>query len=199
MNARRENRERRERALLEAAVAAIAELGLSGVRISDIAERAGMTAGHLNYYFPSKSVLLQRAIEMSEGELVRDARESLSALADPLARLRALCDVSLADAVGDPGWLLWFQVWAESALHPELAEAHHELDASWRELLRQVIADGVAAGVFRVPDVDGATAVIAAMLDGLSIQLAVGAPGYTRDRIRSLAESAALGLLRPAP
>lgn len=195
MSARQENREKRERALLDAAVAAIAELGLSAVRISDIAERAGMTVGHLSYYFPSKATLLQRAIEMSEGELVREAREALTSLADPVSRLRALFDLSLADRVGDPGWLLWFQVWAESARYPDVAAAHHDLDAEWRELLRAVISDGLSQGVFHVENVEDVVAALAGMLDGLSIQLAVGAPGYTPERIRGLAESSALWML----
>ncbi|PIJ55811.1 hypothetical protein BMH30_00215, partial [Leucobacter sp. OLES1] len=96
MGARETNRESRERALLEAAIESFAELGFSEVRLSDIAKRAGMTAGHLSYYFPSKSELLRRAIEMSEGRLIEDARAALERLERPEDRLRTLIDLSLA-------------------------------------------------------------------------------------------------------
>ncbi|MFF8895642.1 TetR/AcrR family transcriptional regulator [Brevibacterium casei] len=195
MGAREENRERREQTLIDAAISAIAELGLSSVRVSDIAERAGMTTGHVSYYFPQKSELLRRAIETSERTLVDDAQAAMLELSDPVKKLDVLIDLSLADRQSDPGWLLWFQVWAEAALDPSIAESHHLLDGRWRELLRQVVAEGTAAGIFASDDVDADTAAIAAMLDGLSIQLTVGAPGYSADQIRRVATSAARTLL----
>ncbi len=195
VGAREANRESRERALLEAAIEAFAELGFSEVRLSDIAKRAGMTAGHLSYYFPSKSELLRRAIEMSEGRLIEDARAALARLERPEDRLRTLIDLSLADRVRDPGWLLWFQVWAGAALHPEITESHHALDGEWRALLRQVIDEGIAAGRFRAEDPDATAAAIAGMLDGLSIQLVLEAPGYGPERIRAIADAAVAALL----
>lgn len=195
VGARETKRESRERALLEAAIESFAELGFSEVRLSDIAERAGMTAGHLSYYFPSKSELLRRAIELSERQLIEEARAALERLERPEDRLRTLIDLSLADRVRDPGWLLWFQVWAGAALHPEITESHHALDGEWRALLRRVIDEGIAEGAFRAEDPAATAAAIASMLDGLSIQLVLEAPEYSSERIRAIADSAITTLL----
>jgi AcrR family transcriptional regulator len=45
--------ERRE-ALVRAAIDVIAERGLGGTRVADIAERAGISPGHVLYYFDGK-------------------------------------------------------------------------------------------------------------------------------------------------
>lgn len=195
MGAREENRERREQTLIDAAVSAIAELGLSSVRMSDIAERAGMTTGHVSYYFPLKSDLLRKAIESSERGLIDDAQAAVDELSDPLSKLEALIDLSSADGPGDPGWLLWFQVWAEAALDKTIAESHHLLDGEWRALLRTVIDEGARSGAFDVADVTTTATAIAGMLDGLSIQLAMGAPDYSAEEIRRIAATISRQLL----
>ena len=69
MTARRTKGKEREELIVEAATQAIVERGLANVRIADIAERAGMTPGHVTYYFPSKIDLLMRAISASEEAL----------------------------------------------------------------------------------------------------------------------------------
>jgi AcrR family transcriptional regulator len=47
MAQRREKGKSREALVVGAAARAIAELGLENVRLTDVAERAGMTAGHV--------------------------------------------------------------------------------------------------------------------------------------------------------
>ncbi|MFE2655911.1 TetR/AcrR family transcriptional regulator [Brevibacterium sp. NPDC059310] len=172
-------------------------MGLSAVRVSDIADRAGMTTGHVSYYFPLKSDLLRRAIEMSERALIDEAQAEMAQLDGAMEKLETLIDLSLADSPGDTGWLLWFQVWAEAGLDKSIADAHHSLDREWRTLLRSVIADGIANGSFTVDDADTAATALAGMLDGLSIQLALDAPDYSADRIRRVAVTAARSLLNP--
>lgn len=66
MTERRAKGKAREELVVGAAAQVIAERGLANVRVSDVAERAGMSPGHVTYYFPSKTVLLMRAIRHSE-------------------------------------------------------------------------------------------------------------------------------------
>jgi AcrR family transcriptional regulator len=62
------NPERRAR-VLEAAAAALLERGFAETRIADIAERAGMSPGHVMYYFESKERLLLEALRFKEEAL----------------------------------------------------------------------------------------------------------------------------------
>lgn len=197
MGSREQNRIEREKRVIAAASAAIDDLGFSAVRIADIAERAGMTAGHVTYYFPAKSELLMLAIRSSEEELIRQASSSIAELDDAWQRLDLLIDLSTAREVHDPGWALWFEVWAEAMDNPEIAAAHNELDEQWRKLLSEVIESGMDAGTFRKSPLADTVLLISTALDGLSIQLTVGAPGFSAERLRGLANELCSILLTP--
>ena len=69
MTKRREKSKAREELVVDAAAQAIAERGFANVRVSDVADLAGMSPGHVTYYFPAKTDLLMRAIRQSEEAL----------------------------------------------------------------------------------------------------------------------------------
>ncbi|WP_025156457.1 TetR/AcrR family transcriptional regulator [Leifsonia aquatica] len=186
---------RREEAVLAAAAQAIAELGYANVRVSDIAERAQMTPGHVTYYFPSKNDLLLLAIRRSEEELIEQSRERLSAIADPWQRLRRLIELSAADGVQDEGWALWLQVWGSGMADDTVSSEHQQLDERWFRILIEVIEYGSERGAFRVADIDDAAEIVSAMIDGLSIQVTVGSPRVDRDRALRLCELGAARVL----
>ncbi|RZU65358.1 TetR family transcriptional regulator [Microterricola gilva] len=195
MTGRRAKGKEREELVVDAAAKAIADLGLANVRVSDIAERAGMTPGHVTYYFPSKTELLMLAIRQSEEALVEQVEAELGGIDDPWARLERLIDLSASDGRGDTGWILWFQVWSDAATNDTVAEVHNELDERWRQILIDVIAYGGERGVFAYTDLDDAAQLISATIDGLSIQLTVGAPKLARARMLDLCMQASAAFL----
>jgi BetI-type transcriptional repressor, C-terminal len=80
-------------------------------------------------------------------------------------------------------------------------------DQDWQErrfqfLLAVVIGEGQASGEFD-PSLDATDAAIrlSALIDGLAIHVAIGAPGIDRDTMRRIATSEAASLLgfEPAP
>jgi len=185
----------REELVVQAAARAIAERGLANVRVADVAQIAGMTPGHVTYYFPSKVDLLMRAIRDSEQALAADVAKALSRIRDPWKRLDRLVELSAASGPRDPGWMLWFQVWLESALDPEVALVHDELDARWRSILTGVIRYGCARGAFQVEDADETALLLSALLDGLSTGLTVGSSSLTRaDLLRIFSKAARVHL-----
>jgi AcrR family transcriptional regulator len=197
LTTRRTKGRSREEQVLDAAVTAIAELGLAQVRMSDVAQRAGMTTGHVTYYFPSKNDLLMRAIRRSEAVLTEQAATELDGIDDPWQRLDRLLHLSAAQEPGDPGWVLWFHVWATAAADPEVARGHDELDGAWRAILVDVIEYGRGRGDFATDDADAAALQLSALLDGLSIQLALGSAAVTRERLLQLVRHTAELLLTP--
>jgi AcrR family transcriptional regulator len=70
-----ERRQDSERALLDAAVAAIAERGITGASLSVIGERAGTSRGLPTHHFGSKDVLVARVAARAQ-DRVRAATES---------------------------------------------------------------------------------------------------------------------------
>jgi AcrR family transcriptional regulator len=197
LTTRRTKGRSREEKVLDAAAEAIAALGLAQVRMSDVAERAGMTTGHVTYYFPSKNDLLMRAIRRSEAVLTEQAATELAGIDDPWQRLDRLVQLSAAQGAGDPGWVLWFHVWATAAADPEVARVHDELDGAWRAILVDVIEYGCGRGDFVTDDADAAALQLSAVVDGLSTQLALGSTAVTRARLLQLARHTAELLLAP--
>lgn len=176
----------RRQLVIDAAAEAISELGLANVRVVDIAERAGMTTGHVTYYFPAKTDLLMLAIRRSEESLIAQAEVELEGIDDAWARLVRLVELSASGGRGDAGWILWFQLWSDAATDDAVAAVHNELDDRWRQILRGVLARGREAGAFRFDDLDDVSQLISAAIDGLSIQLTVGAPDFDRERMLAL-------------
>jgi AcrR family transcriptional regulator len=102
----------RHEAIVAAAGALAAEAGINAVQIAPVAERAGIAAGTVYRYFPSKTDLVAALVQaMSERELgaMRGAADAapgpLSALAAAITTLaaRALSERKLAFAlIGEP-------------------------------------------------------------------------------------------------
>ncbi|HET7928729.1 MAG TPA: helix-turn-helix domain-containing protein, partial [Actinomycetota bacterium] len=88
MARRREERQKRREAVLQAALDVIVDRGLANTRMSDIAERAGMSAGHILYYFESKDDLLMELLRWSEDLLFKQAAEEFERLPSWDERLR---------------------------------------------------------------------------------------------------------------
>ena len=198
MTARRAKGKEREALVVEAAAQAIAERGLANVRMSDVAAIAGMSVGHVSYYFPSKIELLMRAITANEDRHWTAVEATLVRIRDPWKRLDKLLDTAAASGPHDPGWVLWFQLWLESALDADVARGHDELDARWRGILTDVIRYGVAEDVFVSSNPDQDALLLSSIVDGLSIQVTLESPVITRAKMMKLLKASARAQLTPA-
>ena len=96
---------------MEAALGVIADRGLAATRISDIAERAGMSPGHVMYYFRSKDLVLMEALRFVEDRMHEEVGAELAAIAPGPKRLRRLLELNMPDGPADPGWALWLEAW----------------------------------------------------------------------------------------
>ncbi|HVZ53376.1 MAG TPA: helix-turn-helix domain-containing protein [Pseudolabrys sp.] len=177
----------RERAIVDAAARLAAEGGMAAVQIAGVASRAGIAAGTIYRYFPSKNDLIATLItEVGNRELAAmvtaaDAAPGpLSALAGGIATFaaRALAERRLAWAViGEP---------------VDAAVDRLRLD------LRQSLADelerriGIAATRGLLPEQDGrvaAPAIVGALMEGLLGPLAPshdGDGGAAREAVQAV-------------
>ena len=177
--------------MLAAASTLIAERGFSDTRIADVAKRVGASPALVIYYFGTKDSLLTEALRWSERSFSAAAEEMLKSTEKLRDRLEVLLDWNLVadkqpDVAGD--WGLWFDLWAQAFRHPEVKKDRIELDQRWRDTIAQVVRDGQAAGeIGRSVDADAFAITFSALLDGLSIQVALDDPVVDAGRAFSIA------------
>jgi AcrR family transcriptional regulator len=196
--ARRIEAERRER-VLDAALDVIAERGLAATRIVDISERAGMSAGHVLYYFGSKDRVLVETLRHIEDRMHRDARVELAAIAAGPDRISRLLELNLPDGLADPGWTLWLESWTLAPHDGAVRDLVAELERAWIALLDEVVRDGVEAGSFVCPDIDAAVARLYATINGLAVQVVTGVADLTPARALEICMEVAASELGFAP
>jgi len=154
------------RRLLIAAVEAFAARGYHGTSTRDIADRAGLSPAGVYVHFASKEDLFYRITLIGHRQTLRNALLALEALdpgAGPAERLHAVIEAQTT-------WQARHHTTArvvEYDLPALSAEHYQEVSALRRRIaavVRGVLADGVKAGVFDVPDVDGTTLALLSMV-----------------------------------
>ncbi|MFD9910464.1 TetR/AcrR family transcriptional regulator [Streptomyces sp. NPDC059063] len=170
--------------VLAAAMAMIAEHGLEQLTMAALGREVGMSSGHLLYYFGSKDELLLRTLEWSEGRLGAERRQLLAQDAPARERLDAYVGLYVPDGHRDPHWTLWLEVWNRS-LNADAGgrERQAAIEGAWHRDLVGLLAEGISHGEFGAVDPDRAATRLRALLDGLSIHLAIGLRGTDRDQV----------------
>lgn len=169
----------------------IAERGVSGTRIADVAARVGASSAAVLYWFGSKDRLLAEALTFEEERFYEALGDVLAAEPSPTERLRALIE----SAAGGSDWPLWMELWTRSLRDAELGEARTRLDDRWRGEIAKAVREGQEAGEFGGADPDAVAATLASLLDGLAVQVTLGDPGIDEQRMRELSIHAAELLL----
>jgi AcrR family transcriptional regulator len=196
----------RHQEILDAAARVITERGLAETRISDIAEQAGVSPGLILYYFDSKDRLLAEALTYANDQFYLRTSRDIRRIASAKEQLRRLIDLSVPGYLPEYGrldeWALWIEVWVRALRDVEMAKDREVLDQRWRAQIAEIIRVGQASGEFVEGDADALALPIAALIDGLAIQVIMNDSTVTTERMhRSCMEVAShvLGfILEPA-
>lgn len=177
--------ERRDR-ILRATIAVVRERGFAGTRVTDIALAAGTSQGLVLYHFGSLAGALAASLTLLEDEFYEELERNLSEVVGPVPRLWHIAELGAGygPAVGD--WRLWLELWVRAIRDEDARTARESLDSRWRGALRQVVDEGLAAGVFAASDPKASVLRLAALMDGLAIQLALDEPGMTTGKFTEL-------------
>ncbi len=171
--------------ILAAAATVIRERGLENVRVTDVAEAAGTSAPAVLYWFASKAELLKEALTSAEERFYDELACDLDGIESARERLVHIVESGSGD--GDYDAALWMELWAKALRDPELAATRAELDGRWRTAIAGVVREGQQSGEFGPADADEFAVLLAALLDGLSVQLALDDAEVTSGRVRELA------------
>jgi len=183
----------------EAAIDAVAELGGDRVRMADIAARAGMSTGHILYFFGRKETLLLEALRWSEQDLIERLRASLSGLRSPRRKLARFVEFYLPTGTADPRWILWTQVFAHPPEDEASRQALDSFDQAWEAELAEIVRDGIARQTFAPADVEQFVLRSRLLMDGLSVDVLMGSLRLPRQRAIAFALQAMDRDLRPEP
>ena len=166
----------------------VRERGFAQTRMSDVAHRLGISPPLVVYHFGSKDALLAEAFayasrnEMVDLDAISDATDA------PLDRLDALLVSGLGPSTR-ASWALWIDSWGEALRSPVLRKTWRQLDDRWRAVLEEVVDQGMKAGVFVTDDAAEMAAVLAAMIDGFGVQVALSSSrrAVSLDQARTVA------------
>ncbi len=196
--------QRREQ-MLRAALEVIAERGYPETRITDVAAQAGTSAALVIYYFKTRDQLLTEAIRFSEDVWYEAGKQRMAKIPTAAGRLEEIVAMTCLPE-SDPdlsgSWLLWLDLWAQSARNPGVAAIRQKFDERWRETIRDLVRTGQDAGEFGSVDADDFAVTLSALLDGLAVPIALEDPEVTPARAFELTMRFAAGQLdfewRPA-
>ncbi len=189
--ARRTQEQRRaetERRVLDAAMALIARSGSRAVTLAEVGEAAGYSRGIVYHHFGSRERLLEAVLDEAQRFDV-PAYEG-----DGLDHLVRIVEAYLRNVVRrTPAARAFLQLWGEAiAADPALAPLFARRDADFRQLLADVVRQGVADGSVRSDANPAAAAVlVVALVRGTGLQLIAqppvrGVPALIREATRSV-------------
>ena len=182
-------RQRRQQ-ILEAAALVIADRGLCETRVADIGTRAGVSAALVLYYFGSKDRLLTEALTFAEDRFYLETFHELARLERAVDRLVRLIDLAFppqgSSSVTLSDWVLWMELWSRALRDPEVARKREALDRRWRDTIADVVREGQLSGEFEEVEARDFALRLAALIDGLAIQVVLGDPACPPDRVREM-------------
>ena len=178
--------------ILAAAAEVIVERGVAGTRIADVAERCGVSPPAVLYWFDSREQLLAEALTADDERFYEELEERVDGAATPGERMVALIETATE---GADDFALWMELWTWALRDAGLRAARERFDARWRAAIEAIVADGIAAGEFSAADPPQAALAIAALIDGLSAQAALGDPEVSIPRLTETVLASAERLL----
>jgi TetR/AcrR family fatty acid metabolism transcriptional regulator len=125
-----------------------ARRGFFSAQVADVAREAGIAAGTVYLYFKSKDDLLVSIFERTMREAIDEGRAALASLDDPEARLRRIARLHLERLGRDRDTAVVLQVELRQSTKFMARFSAREV-REYLGIIRDVIADGQARGLFR--------------------------------------------------
>ena len=170
--------------IIEAAAEVLYERGLFETRIGDIAERAGTSAPTILYYFESKDRLLEEAVDQTDREFYARLTEGQARYERASDKLVHLIEETSLGPGGFSDWTLWMEIWVRARRDETVRESYFELDRRQRKLIADIVRDGQTAGEFTTDaDPDEFAVALSGLMDGLGVQVTLGQPDVTPERM----------------
>jgi AcrR family transcriptional regulator len=174
---RRKNQGERRTQLAAAAREVLLQRGAVGLRVKDVAERAGMSSSTLLYYYPEIDDLLLEVARAATDRFAESRARAVRELDDPPKQLRLAIRLGIPTGPDDDESRLLYELDAltgASTAFAALSTAYFDRQVA---LYETVLATGAAAGQFELSaPVDAVARGLVSLEDGLGLQVVLGHP-----------------------
>jgi AcrR family transcriptional regulator len=127
-----------EDALLDAAERMLVDVGYAGISTRRLAAEAGVNHGLVHYYFGSLENVLAQVLERFTARMIERQRSMYAAETPFLEKWRTAMRYLVTDADYQK---VWWELQALAWNHPELRERIASVDAEWRAVLMDALAE----------------------------------------------------------
>jgi TetR/AcrR family transcriptional regulator, repressor for uid operon len=182
--------------IVEAAQRAFVKLGFHAATMQNVAEEAGMSAGNLYRYFPSKEALVEGLCFHDHDERA----ENFLALASRTDVVEAFVTTLRENVFGAPREKaqLIVEIWAEASRNPRVAQISRDFDAATFEGLCMLLTEAKSKGAVAANvDVEFVARTMMNLVAGIFKRLAIEAE-FEREREAGYAITVLRGLLNGA-
>jgi AcrR family transcriptional regulator len=170
--------------IIAAAADVLYERGLFDTRIGDIAERAGTSSPTILYYFESKDRLLEQAVDQTDRSFYARLSEGQATRENAVDKLVHLIEETSLGPGGLSDWTLWMEMWVRARRDPAVRATYFRLDRRQRNLIADIVRQGQEEGRFdREADPDDFALALSGLMDGLGVQVTLGQPDVTAERM----------------
>lgn len=170
MNPRPDVSETRIAQILDAAMEVFAQSGFAQARMDDIAAEAGVAKGTLYLYFKSKDDLIYGLLERFYQRAMAPLPALLAVEGSASERLRLIARLAAAEAQNMLQTMsITLEFYAAAIRQETIQEFLKEYFAQSREMLADLIRQGIDDGEFRPVDADVVALTLGAAFEGLGL------------------------------
>ncbi len=185
----------RKHTILDAAISVIARKGVRGLRVEEVAERAGVAVSLLYYHFDNRSGLIRATLKHANERAAQTIEDVDGGRRSGAELIVAMLLAELEDPVQERELsILWSEVMSAAFFDPSLHEHLAEAGERWSALVADAVwrgqEDGSIAALGAPHDL---AALLTAAIDGISARWLAGL--ITRERARELLAMSVASLL----
>jgi AcrR family transcriptional regulator len=175
---RRKDQASRREQLARASRHVLLERGAVGMRVKDIAERAGIAPSSVLYYYPRIDELLMEVSRDAIDRYTERRSQRVRRLDDPVRQLRLAVHLGVPTGPEDEESRLLYELDAFTSSSPAFAVMSSAFFDRQALLYQYVLESGVARGSFEL-EVAAETIArgLVALEDGLGLQVVISHPG----------------------
>ncbi len=165
--------------ILSGAIELFIEKGIEKVTTRELTERVGISRSHIYHYFRDwQTLCIEAMTDFLMADLHRFIEETNAF--SPEEKLRRLTHTYLPHAP-DAVWQLYGALWHQAAHSPLWAELALYMTQKWEKVLADIIAAGIAEGIFKTVNAGRVTRQLSALLNGYADKLLVASAPADRE------------------
>ncbi|HKG37138.1 MAG TPA: TetR family transcriptional regulator C-terminal domain-containing protein [Solirubrobacterales bacterium] len=179
---RPKNQAGRRSQLIDAAREVLLRRGAVGLRVKDVADRAGMAPSSVLYYYPDMGGLLLEVARSAMDRYTSERADAVRAVEGAPEKLRLAISLGVPTGPGDEESRLLYEIDALTGTSPAFKVLSTAFFDRQVHLYESVVDMGATAGELE-PDAAAETIArgLVAMEDGLGLQVVIGHGGVDRE------------------